>query len=278
MKKNSSISTFILVLFLGMLGSCQKEDNNSNNNNENPVGPDTPSVIYQIPPINEYMPERLLYLFDSLNVLHRGDEPPIVEGDFMAESMSIFLLNTVPESQYSGMISGNILPEPRYFELKSQGVDTLSLTFKCPYIVTPEFYFVERSDTDSTYYRIKNNLEQFIDAPIAPPYFKSSKFTPEDFKHAYIIGNGSVFTIYFYEIRNLGNNSSVYNSLPLNAVLFSGKMNTDAEGNTIIEDFWYGMENMVYYNPNVNFYQSLNPGDIIIMQSPNTVVQGSFED
>ena len=49
-------------------------------------------------------------------------------------------------------------------------------------------------------------------------------------------------------------------------------------GNIIIEDFWYGMETMVYYSQNVNLLFSPNPGDVIIMKSPNTIVQGSCDD
>ena len=289
MKKKASIFTFILILFIGAFGSCQKEDNNgntnnnddnnnNNNNTENPVEPDPPIEIYQIPPIDEYMPERLLNIVDSLHILHRGDEPPTVMGHFKAESMSIFLVNTVAESQYMGLESGSLLLDPRFFEFDGQGNDTLKIAFKCPYLVTTDYSFMERSDTDSTYFRIKDNLEHFIDDPIAPPYFKSSKFTTEDFRHAYIIGHDEWFTIYYYEIRNVINAAFVMNSHPMNAVLISGKMGTDADGNPVIDEFWYGMETMVYYGTNVNLSHSPNSGDLIIMQCPSALVLGSIDD
>ena len=278
MIRRTTFTTLVFILILGVIASCKK-DNYSNQ--PVPDNPDTPVVFYQIPPINEYIPERLFYLFDSLNLLHYGDEPPTVMGDFMADSMSIFIVNTVSESQYSGLMSGVILPEPRYFEFKNQRIDTLSLIYKSPYVVnTPEapFYLMERSDTDSTYFRVKSNVEHFINAPVTPTYFKSGRFTAEDFKHAYIIGNGEYFTIYYYEIRYNKTNMPVVNPLPMNAIIISGKMSTDSEGNIIIEDFWYGMETMVYYSQNVNLLFSPNPGDIIIMKSPNTIVQGSCDD
>lgn len=278
MTRKTTFITLVFILILGVIASCKK-DNDSNQ--PVPENPDTPVVFYQIPPINEYIPERLFHLFDSLNLLYYGDEPPAVMGDFMADSMSVFIVNTVSESQYSGLMSGVILPEPRYFEFKNQGIDTLSLTYKSPYGVnTPEapFYLMERSDTDSTYFRVKSNVECFINAPVTPTYFKSGRFTAEDFKHAYIIGNGEYFTIYFYEIRYNKTNMPVVNPLPMNAIILSGKMSTDSEGNIIIEDFWYGMETVVYYSQNVNLLFSLNPGDVIIMKSPNTIVQGSCDD
>ena len=142
-------------------------------------------------------------------------------------------------------------------------------------------YYVEQSNTDSTFYRIKNNVTHFSDSQTAPPYFNSSKFTEEDFTHAYIIGNGERFTIYYYEILYKDSNLPVADSqpLPLNAILISGKLSSDTEGNIVIEDFWYGFETMVYYNEN-NFdnFTMPNPGDIIVLQCPNVVVHGSFDD
>lgn len=274
MTQKTSILTFTLILFIGLLGSCKKE----NNGNETPSTPDTPIVEHQIPPIDEYMPERLLHICDSLNVLYRGVEPPTINGSFMAESMNIVILDKVPESNYYGSIG--TIPVPSYYEFDKQNEGQYHLTFKQPMGTPGEYnFYLERSDTDSTYSHIKDNTSLFTDDPIAPPYFKSSTFIPEDFKHAYIIGHGDYFTIYFYEIRELSSNS-----LPLSAILISGKTATDENGNPIIEDFWCGKETMKYYNESIIIDQLLQigylptPGDIYILQCPVNLVEGSYND
>lgn len=271
MTSKASFSAFILIVVLGLFSACKKD-----NNNQEPIEPDTPVVTEQIPPIDEYMPERLLHLFDSLNVLYRGDNPSTITGDFMTESMNLLLIDKVPESPNNitlGPMMGNY-----YYEMREQENDRLSVSFKKP-IGSPESlsYFLEKSDTDSTYFRIKDNTAYFTNDPIAPSYFRSSKFKAENFKHAYIIGNGDYFTLYFYEIRDI---SSGY--LPLNAILISGKMSTDTEGNPTIENFWCGLETMKYYTESsvlnllIQYGHLPTPGDIFIMQSTNALVQGSY--
>ncbi len=269
MTQKTIITTFILILSIGFLGSCKKEDN--------PSTPDTPVSTYQIPSIDEYMPERLLHLFDSLNVLHLGDEPPVICGNFMAESMYYYIVDKVHESNYS-MGLGTI-PTPYYYEFKEQENNTIHLTFKCPHGTPGEdFFFLEQSNTDSTYFIVKDSIALFTNDPIAPPYLKSSKLTPDDFRHAYIIGNGNYFTLYFYEIRDITSQS-----LPLNAVIISGKISTDEEGKTIIEDFWRGTETMKYYNAGsitnllIQAGSIPTPGDIVISKSPNALVEGCYK-
>ena len=272
MTNKASFSVFILIVILGLFSACKKD----NNDTQEPIEPDTPVITDQIPPIDEYMPERLLHLFDSLNVLHRGDNPPTITGDFMTESMNILLVNKIPGSSYIGM-PGQI-QSPHYYEFKDQENDILGIAFKKPIgNLQDQFYFLEKSDTDSTYLRIKDSTDYFTNDPIAPSYFRSSMFTAEDFKHAYLIGNGEYFTLYYYEIRNISGGH-----LPLNAILISGKISTDTEGNPMIEDFWCGVELMKYYSNSeslnliIQFGYTPTPGDIIIMQSPNTLVQGSY--
>ena len=263
MKQKTIITTFILILSIGLLDSCKKENH--------PSTPDSPVSTYQIPPIDEYMPERLLHLFDSLNVLHRGDEPPIINGNFMAESMYLCILDKVPESSY--MIGIGPMVSNHYYEFKEQKDGLLGVTCKCPH----GNFFLEQSDTDSTYFIVKDSLTLFTNDPIAPAYFKSNKFIPEDLSHAYIIGNGSYFTLYFYEIRDTS-----FQNLPLNAVVISGKTSTNEEGKTIIEDFWWGIETMKYYNGGASTnmliqYGSMpTPGDIIICKSPDALVEGCY--
>ena len=273
MTSKASFSAFILVVILGLFSACKKD----NNSNQEPIEPDTPAVSNQIPPIDEYMPERLLNLFDSLNVLYRGDNPPTITGDFMAESMNCLIVNKVPESHW--VMAPSMLPSTYYYEFKDQEDDRIRVTIKSPQGDPQDqfSFYLEKSDTDSTYFRIKDNTALFTNDPIAPSYFRSSRFSAEDFKHAYIIGNGDCFTLYLYEIRDTSGGN-----LPLNAVLISGKMSTDAEGNPIIEDYWYGIETMKYYSESeilnmiIQYGYVPTPGDIIVMQCPNTLVQGSY--
>ena len=261
-----------LILFIGIMSSCKKD-----NNTETPIIPDEPSTTYSIPPIDEYMPERLLHLFDSLGVLHRGDEPPTIAGDFMTESLYLLIVDKVPESAYTDLPI--LMQSARYFEFKEQENDTLHLSFYNPKGNPDDLYayFLEKSDTDSTYFRIKDNTDFFTNDLIAPSYFRSDRFKAEDFRRAYIIGNSNYFTIYYYELRDISNQS-----LPLNAVLISGKMSTDAEGDPIIEDFWCGIETMKYANESPNINQIIQfgylpyPGDILISNSPNALIPGNY--
>lgn len=271
MTQKPTILAITLILFIGLLGSCKKE----NNGNETP---DTPVFTHQIPTIDEYMPERLLHLFDSLNVLHRGDEPPTINGDYMTESMYLQIVDKVPESNY--MTVPQALLNPYYYAFNEQENGKYRLTYKKTNGVPGEIgYFVEEGNTDSTYFRIKDNTQLFANDPIAPPYFRSSTFTAEDFKHAYIIGNDDHFTLYFYELRDIASGH-----LPLLAVLISGKIATDEEGKPIIEEFWCGMETMKYYKESATLNMLIQngyiptPGDIIIIQSPNPLVEGSYND
>lgn len=270
MTKRTIITTSILILFVGFLCSCKKDNP--------PSAPDTPPVsTYEIPTVDKYIPERLLHLFDSLNVLHRGDEPPMINGNFVSESMYYCIVDKVPESAY--MFQPILASSEHYFEFKEQKDGLLGVTFKCPKGASVETgIYLEKSDTDSTYFIVKDSLTLFTNNPIAPAYFKSNKFTPEDLSHAYIIGNGSYFTLYFYEIRR---NTSSF-SLPLNAVIISGKISSDEEGKTIIEDFWEGIETMTYYNSGastnllIQYGYMPTPGDIIISKSPDALVEGCY--
>ena len=275
MKKKITIAALILAIFVGLLG-CKKENNDTPVTPDVPDNPGQPSVSYQIPPIDEYIPQRLIHLFDSIGVLHRGNQPPTISGNFMTESMNMLIINKVPESNYMGAPAP--IPTPYYYEFKEQETDTLHVSFKMPKGTPDELgYFLEKSDTDSTYLRIKENTELFTNDPIAPPYFKSDKFKAEDFRRAYIMGSGDYFTVYFYDLRDISSRA-----LPLNALLISGKMAADAEGNPVIEDFWVGTETMTYTDggPAINQIIQLgflpHPGDIHVLASTNSLTPGSF--
>ena len=277
MKKTHLILSLVFVT-ITLLYSCKKDNQNSNNNDGNEE-PQQPEVSFQIPPIDEYMPERLVSLFDSLNLLHRGEMPPTIAGHYKADSLFITLIKNVTESQWIYPTPA-YLYYPYYFEFERQTNDTLKVIFKSPSSISDAFYICEFSDTDSTYLRLKNDLSFFTDNPLAPPYFKSDKFSAEDFRHAYLIGNNNSFTMYYYEFCNIHSNLQpyVFNSQPLNAIIISGKIIKNASGDLVINDFWYGKEVMKYFSEVQLNGQLPNPGDIIVYSNEGTLTLESFDE
>ena len=175
------------------------------------------------------------------------------------------------------MIAPVLMNSNHYYEFEEQKDGLLGVAFKSPHGIPGENGYLEQSDTDSTYFIVKDSLTLFTNDPIAPAYFKSNIFTPEDLSHAYIIGNGNYFTLYFYEIRDTSSHS-----LPLNAVIISGRISTDEEGKNLIEDFWWGIETMTYFNGGastnmlIQFGYMPTPGDIVISKSPEALVEGCY--
>ena len=94
---------FQIILFLAsmtLFTSCLKDDPKNNK-----------TVYYgyqQIPNINEYMPQELLRVMDSLNCLYYGDEPPRMEGTYIADSTYCIFVIHAPGSNWSAI--------PSYFE------------------------------------------------------------------------------------------------------------------------------------------------------------------
>ena len=104
---------FRTMLFLCgtiLLGSCLKNDPKNN-----------PTVYYayqQIPNINEFMPQRLLFALGN-EYLHYGDEPPKIEGVFVADNVWVSIVDTVPSSAWM-QPANNAIPNPQYFEFFDQ--------------------------------------------------------------------------------------------------------------------------------------------------------------
>lgn len=275
---------FQIVLFLAgltLFTSCMKDDPKNNE-----------TVFYgyqQIPNINEYMPQRLLYVLDSLNALHFGDEPPKIEGCILADSINRFIVKKVSESNW--LVNASLLVGSKYyFTFSNQHKGISEMKYKEPHGSPGDYnYYIENSETDSTYYYIKNNESRFINDSIAPSYFKSDKYSVEDFRYAYIIGDAPYFTVYYYEMRDMNQHFH-----PLNAVIITGRLDheialqtdtishkTDTLEIPIIKDLVWGCETMMYYTDAsaLNFmiqqgYQP-TPGDISVSKNLRTV---SFVD
>lgn len=271
---------FQIVLFLvsiTLLTSCMKND------------PEINSTVYygyqQIPNINEYMPHRLLQAMDSLNCLHYGDEPPKIEGCFLADSIYRIKVIKGPISHW--MVNASLLVGAKnYFTFSNQHKGIAEMKFKEPHGSPGDFeYYIENSETDSIYYYIKNDEARFINDSLTPSYFQSPDYSVEDFRYAYIIGTAPYFTVYYYEMRDMK-----LHYHPVNAIIITGRVDeeitiqTDTIENTIdtievpvIKDLVWGCETMTYYTnaSSLNLFiqagRQPTPGDIAISKNILTV-------
>jgi hypothetical protein len=236
---------FKIVLFLaGMtfFTSCMKDD---------PAHNSTVYYAYQqIPNINEYMPLSLLRVMDSLHCLHYGDEPPKIEGCYLADSINRFAVIKVPTSTY--IVPPSSRPGAKnYFDFSEQHKGIANMGFSEPH----HGNYYENSSTDSTYYYIKRDEQRFLNNPLTPIYFQGDQYSVEDFKHVYIIGTNPYFTAFYYEIRDMN-----LHFQPLNAVIISGRVDkqisivtdtvnhtTDTIERPVIKDMVWGCQTLMYY-------------------------------
>lgn len=273
MKKHLIIA-LAFVCGLGFLSSCMKNDPENNE-----------TVFYgyqQIPNINEYMPRSLLLAMGE-NSIHFGDEPPKIEGFYIADSTYSVESFFAPESNWVGRYG--LILGTREFDFNEQHVGTSGMDYKF-YINT---LGVEKSTTDTTSRIMKNYLEAFINDTISPAYFKNPQNNFKVFDKVYIIGKDSKFTIYYYDIRLSIQQSQVLGQyLPLYANIISGRVEkvevveTDTVSGTtttieknVIRDFKWGMETMRYLIPvpndpplyMYNMATTAKPGDGCIIES-----------
>lgn len=245
--KKHLLHTVLFFAGITLLTSCLKDDPKNN------------STIYygyqQIPNINEYMPQRLLRAMDSLNCLHYGEEPPKIEGCYLADSIFRFAVIKAPESPWT-MVPSFRNGVKNYFEFTEQHKGIAKMRFKEPHGLPGNLdYYNKNSESDSTYYYIRSNESRFIDNDIAPYYFSTDQYTVSDFRNVYIIGDAPYFTAYYYEIRDMNQHF-----LPLNAVIVSGRLDkeitivTDTVNHTVdtiqapvLKDLVWGCETMMYY-------------------------------
>lgn len=257
--------TFLLV-------SCLKDDPKNN-----------PTVYYayqQIPNINEFMPQRLLYAFGNEN-LHFGDEPPKIEGIFVANDVWVTDVDTVPSSAWM-QPANNSIPNPQYFEFYEQHKGIAKMKFRSPKGQVGQYdYFLENSSTDRTDSLMRHHTSRFVDDTISPIYFKMGKLESRDFNTVYIMGEDPYFTVFYYEVRDIKSKGE-----PMNAVIFTGKMDkeiqvvndtvnhtTDTIVKPVIKNLRWGMQTMLYYQESPSISQIIRlgflptPGDIIMLRN-----------
>ena len=281
--KKHLLRALLFTCGLLFLSSCLKDDPKNN------------STVYygfqKIPNINEFMPQRLLQVMDSLGCLHYGNEPPKLEGSYKASDLRLIVVKKGPNSHWM------MAPTPQlgnqFLKLEEQHIGIAKTQFwnekGIPNI--PQTHYVETSSTDSTFYYVIANPEHFINDSLAPIYFQNNEFNIEDFNTVYIIGNNPYFTIFYYEVRHI----FTTNFQPLNAIIISGRVDTetvitnDTVSHTtdtilqpIIRDYVMGIETMKYYKEGVSLNMILQagglatPGDVQIIRNDGIVVHGEF--
>jgi len=276
---------FRTILFLCgtmLLGSCLKNDPKNN-----------PTVYYayqQIPNINEFMPQRLLFALGNEH-LHFGDEPPKIEGVFVADNVWVSIVDTVPSSTWM-QPANNAIPNPQYFEFFDQHKGIAKMRFKSPKGQAGQYdYFMEQSSTEMTdSVMTRSNIDAFVNDTISPIYFKEDKLESRDFRTVYIMGEDPYFTVFYYEVRDVKSKSE-----PLNAVIFTGKMDkeiqvvTDTVNHTsdtivrpVIKDLRWGIQTMKYYNETSSISQIIRlgflptPGDLMVLRNLNDAHSGEL--
>ena len=277
---------FRAILFLCgtlLLGSCLKNDPKNN------------ATIYyayqQIPNINEFMPQRLLYAFGNEN-LHFGDEPPKIEGLFVADDVWVTAVDTVPSSAWM-QPAHNSIPNPQYFEFYEQHKGIAKMRFKSPKGQVGQYdYFLEQSSTDRTDSVMRHNTNRFVEDTISPIYFKLGKLESRDFNTVYIMGEDPYFTVFYYEVRDIKSKGE-----PMNAVIFTGKMDkeiqivTDTVSHTtdtivkpVIKNLKWGMQTMMYHQESASISQIIRlgflptPGDIIMLRNNSDTHSAVFSE
>ena len=280
--KKHLLRTLILLFGLALLSSCMKDDPKNN---------ETVYYAYQqIPNINEFMPQRLLQNMGSSH-LYYGDEPPRLEGLYIADNIWITDIIKVPSSSWRNTPTS--IPTPQYFDFYEQHKGISKLRFKYPKGNVGEYdYFLEKSETDSTDFLMQDEIQGFLDDTISPIYFKDGKLTEDDFRTVYVMGNDPYFTAFYYEIRDIKSKAE-----PLNAVIFSGRVDkeisvqTDTTNHTtdtivtnVIKDLRWGIETMKYLNAGTSINQIIQlgylptPGDIMLLKNDGTVHTGEFHE
>ena len=189
------ILTLLTIILVGGMTSCLKDDVSS-------------TIIYSsqaIPDINTYMPSRLIKLMNDNGLLYYGDEPPRFSGLYHIDS----ILELKVDTNYLAQVPGNC--GHIFFEGKRMGAydftfydqirGILSSKYSTRYNI-PELQagFEIRSTIDTTYHYLKSSLAPITSCPDCPSYFANGDVNPKVFKNAYIIGDESHFTIFYYDI------------------------------------------------------------------------------
>ena len=282
--KKHLFRTIVILSGLALLSSCLKDD---------PVN--NPTVYYgyqQIPNINDYMPQRLLTAFGAEH-LHFGDEPPKIEGKYLADA---FFYETNVRIDTLWQPRSGMLPVKDYFEFYDQHKGIAKYREMRPYLAqNGVLQFLENASNDSTFdiVSVNDRFNKFVNDSIAPSYFTNGTPSVKDFQNIYIMGHDSYFTAYYYEVRNISSKT-----LPLLAVVISGKMDeelvvttdtvnhrTDTIRRPVIKDFRMGSQSMYYYNkesilyiPLINNGSLPLPGNAWILKGVNDLKYGEYTE
>lgn len=280
--KKHLIRTLVLFFGLTLLSSCMKNDPAAN-----------ATIFYghqHIPNINEYMPMSLLEAMGSQN-LYFGDEPPRLEGCYIADSIVATRIIRIPQSnwiQTEGPIQGK---KQLKFSEQHFGIAKLKYDF---FNYSPQYndiIKIEASDTDSTYILMQEYIENFTADSLCPIYFKG-EFDKDVFHNIYIMGHDPYFTMFYYEIRL----PSQFR--PLYANIISGRVDqetvivTDSVNGTntvtrpVIKDLRWGIETMKYFEGGHVLDLILNqehqtlpkPGDILLLKNAKDVHIGEYQE
>lgn len=255
---------------------------------------DSSTIIYgsqKIPNINKFMPSHLLQMMDSLSVIHYGDEPPRFSGHYFTDTLvykHVYYEN--PSIPAHSINVGNLFSNNMNLFLNNQIKCIISFRYDntCPFGNT---YYINSSNPDSTYYYFKNSCKPIFTSPDKPSYFEGDKYEKDDFSHAFIIGSGSYFTIYFYDVELTEYSSdwplSRNHFHRVTANIISGKLtqyaeimpnaNDSAVMDTVsryrIDNFCWGKEDMGYFNESraleilIASGGKPTPGDIAIIDN-----------
>lgn len=281
--KKQLIRTLALFMGLSLLTSCMKNE------------PKTNSTIFyghqQIPNINEFMPQSLLEAMGNAN-LYFGDEPPRLEGCYIADSIVATRIIRIPGShwiQTEGPIQGikQLKFQEQHFGIAKLKYDFFNYSPQVNAIIK-----IEASDTDSTFILMKEFVDQFKADSLSPIYF-AEDFSTDVFNTVYIMGHDPYFTIFYYEIRT----PSQFR--PLYANIISGKVDEEAiietdtvNGSTdtivrpVIKDLRWGIQTMKYFKGGHILDLILNqehqtppkPGDILILKNAKDIHTGEYQE
>lgn len=279
--------TFLTIALATCFSSCLKDETTSS------------TVIYssqQIPNINKFMPSHLIEMMGSSRI-HYGDEPPRFSGHYQFDSLVYRQVRYENEALSQHPYNANNLAGDFGFYFTDQIKCILSTRYvNVNPIINPidgSVYsqFTAMSDPDSTYQYFKNSFKPIATSPDKPIYFEGDVYDKDDFSHAFIIGSGNYFTIYYYDVTiqtyddNWPYSRNDFHRVTANII--SGKLteyseivpnaNDSTAMDTIsryrIDNFCWGKEDMGYFNEGTAIQLLIEsggqptPGDVAILDN-----------
>lgn len=257
---------------------------------------DSSTIIYgsqKIPNINKFMPSHLLQMMDSLSVIHYGDEPPRFSGHYHIDELIIKHVRWENDSvgpAHQNLHEGNIA----YNNLDIYFYDQVKCIISSRYDNVCQFgssSFTNMSNPDTTYHYFKDSFAPIANTPDKPSYFENNKYDKDDFSHAYIIGSGKLFTIFYYDVETkiYPQGMNMNNFLKVSANIISGELKefseivpnandstvTDTVSRYRIDNFTWGKEYMGYFRETSALERIISqggqprPGDVSINTNAN---------